>query len=277
MTARPAPHERSLVGYLGRMSDDVVLRHLDGGVLTLTLNRPDKLNAANDALLLGLTSALQEAAQDASVRVVVITGAGRGFCAGQDLGEVGARDMGFAEHLRHTYNPLIRTIRELDKPVITAVNGVAAGAGASLALAGDIRLWSTNATLIEVFSNIALVPDSGSTWTLPRLVGYHKAFELMALAERVPAREALRLGLCEHVFEEGTFAQEVAAYAAKLAARPLRTLGLTKRALNAALGSSLAEALEFEAQLQQIAGEGAEHAEGLAAFQEKRAPNFRGL
>ena len=256
------------------MSDDVVLSHLQEGVLTLTMNRPDKLNAANDPLLLELTAALRDAERNGDARVIVITGAGRGFCAGQDLGAVGARDMGFAEHLRHTYNPLISTMRSMDKPVITAVNGVAAGAGASIALAGDIRLWSSAATLIEVFSNIALVPDSGSTWMLPRLVGYNKAFELMALAERVGPEEGLRLGLCERVFPAESFVQDVQAYAQQLAQRPLRALGLTKRALNKALNSTLEEALEFEAELQQIAGEDAEHREGLAAFREKRAPRF---
>lgn len=253
---------------------DPVLRDLRGGVLTLTLNRPDKLNAANDALLVGLRGALEDAGQDANVRVVVITGAGRGFCAGQDLGDVTGREMGFAEHLRHTYNPLIAQMRSLEKPVITAVNGVAAGAGASLALAGDIRLWSGAASLIEIFSNVALVPDSGSTWFLPRSVGYHKAFELMALAERVLPEEGLRLGLCEHVFPEGTFVQEVRAYAEKLAARPPGALGLMKRALSAAMSGTLEDALELEARLQQLAGEGAEHAEGLAAFREKRPPKY---
>lgn len=254
---------------------EVVLRELQEGVLTLTMNRPDKLNAANDPLLLGLTAALKDAERDDAVRVVVLTGAGRGFCAGQDLGDVGARDMGFAEHLRHTYNPLVSKMRSLEKPVITAVNGVAAGAGASLALAGDLRLFSDAASLIEVFSNIALVPDSGSTWTLPRLVGWNRAFELMALAERVGAQDALRLGLCEHVFPAETFRADVQTYAARLAARPVRALGLTKRALNRAMTATLDETLEYEAQLQQIAGEGAEHREGIAAFLEKRTPDFR--
>lgn len=255
---------------------EVVLRHLENGVLTLTLNRPDKLNAANDALLLGLTRALTDAETDRAARVVVVTGAGRGFCAGQDLGEVGGREQGFAEHLRQTYNPLIATVRRLEKPVIMAVNGVAAGAGASLALAGDLRLWSSEASLIEVFSNIALVPDSGSTWTLPRLVGYPRAFELMAFAERVDAEAARQLGLCEQVFPAGSFREDVRAYAERLAARPMGALGLTKRALNFALSSTLEEALECEAQLQQRAGESAEHQEGLAAFREKRAPDFGG-
>ena len=252
----------------------VILVQNQGGVRTLTLNRPNKLNAANDALLLTLTAELQAAGADTGVRVVVITGAGRGFCAGQDLGDVSGRDMTFTEHLNHTYNPLIRTVRGLGKPVITAVNGVAAGAGASLALSGDIRLWAQSARLIEVFSNIALVPDSGSTWFLPRLVGYHRAFELMALAERVDAEQGLALGLCERVFADEAFREEVQAYAERLAARPAHALMLTKQALNAALTGTLDEALDREAELQQLAGDHWEHEEGVTAFKAKRAPRF---
>lgn len=244
------------------------------GVRTLTLNREHKLNAANDELLLTLTYELEQAAQEARVRVVVVTGAGRGFCAGQDLGDVSGRDMTFTEHLNHTYNPLVRTIRGLKKPVIMAVNGVAAGAGASLALCGDIRLWAQSASLIEVFSNIALIPDSGSTWTLPRLVGYHRAFEMMAFAEKIGPDDALRLGLCEHVYPDDTFRQEVQQYAERLAARPANALALTKEALNAALTSSLDEALETEARLQQQAGDHWEHTEGVTAFKEKRPADF---
>lgn len=254
---------------------EVVLTGTANGVRTLTLNRPDRLNAANDDLLYALTDALRAAGSDVSVRVVVITGSGRGFCAGQDLGGVSGRDMSFTEHLQATYNPLIRTIRTLDKPVITAVNGVAAGAGASLALSGDIRLWTQSARLIEVFSNIALVPDSGSTWFLPRLVGYHRAFELMALADTVTAADGLRLGLCEQVYPDETFMAEVQVYAERLAARPANALKLTKQALNFALTSSLDDALDQEAALQQLAGDHWEHQEGVTAFKEKRAPDFR--
>lgn len=252
----------------------VVLADTRAGVRTLTLNREGRLNAANDALLLALTQALRAADADPAVRVVVVTGAGRGFCAGQDLGDVSGRDMTFTEHLQHTYNPLIRTIRGLAKPVISAVNGVAAGAGASLALAGDLRLWARSAVLTQVFSNIALVPDSGSTWLLPRLVGYHRAFELMALAEKVGADDALRLGLCEAVYPDETFREDVQAYAERLAARPANALRLTKRALNAAMTGTLDEALDREAELQQLAGDHWEHLEGVTAFKEKRAPDF---
>ncbi|PNY80221.1 enoyl-CoA hydratase-related protein [Deinococcus koreensis] len=253
----------------------VILAATHAGVRTLTLNRPEKLNAANDDLLLTLTGELRKAESDPEVRVVVITGAGRGFCAGQDLGDVSGRGMTFTEHLNHTYNPLIRTIRGLEKPVISAVNGIAAGAGASLALSGDIRLWAQGAALTQVFSNIALIPDSGSTWFLPRAVGYQRAFELMAFAEKVTAEDALRAGLCERVFPDDSFQADVQAYAERLAARPAHALKLTKQALQAALSSTLDEALDQEAALQQLAGDSWEHAEGVTAFKEKRAPAFR--
>lgn len=256
-------------------AEGVILVSTRAGVRTLTLNRPDRLNAATDALLLGLTAELREAEADPQVRVVVITGQGRGFCAGQDLGGVAGVGTNFTEHLNRTYNPLIRTIRSLGKPVISAVNGIAAGAGASLALAGDIRLWAQSASFIEVFSNIALVPDSGSTWLLPQIVGYQRAFELMAFAEKVSAEDALKLGLCEHVYPDETFAADVQAYAERLAARPANALKLTKQALQAALSSSLNEALDQEAALQQLAGDHWEHQEGVTAFKEKRPADFR--
>ena len=254
----------------------VLLQNLHNAVLTLSLNRPERLNAANDELLLALTDALKRAESDSAVRVIVITGAGRGFCAGQDLAEVqaGGAQTNFSEHLRRTYIPLIGAIRGLLKPVITAVNGVAAGAGASLALSGDIRLWSENASLVEVFSNIALIPDAGSTWFLPRLVGAARAFELMAFAEKVNAADGLKLGLCEQVFSAETFAEDVQAYAERLASRPLNALSLTKQALNFAMSSTLDAALDFEAVLQQQAGDHPEHREGLRAFAEKRQPEF---
>lgn len=254
--------------------EPVVLRSDKNSVRTLTLNREDRLNAATDALLVGLREEVLAADADPQVRVVVITGRGRGFCVGQDLGEMGQRGVSFTEHLNATYNPLMQAVRGIGKPVISAVNGVAAGAGASLALGGDIRLWAQSATLIEVFSNIALIPDSGSTWLLPRLVGYHRAFEMMAFAERVGPEEALRLGLCEHVFPDASFHDDVQAYAERLAARPAHALKLTKQALNAGLSSDLDAALAHEAQWQQVASEHWEHREGVRAFKEKRAPNF---
>lgn len=256
------------------MNQNIILSTDQAGVRTLTLNRPDKLNAANNELLLSLTEAIHQAGKDDTVRVLVITGAGRGFCAGQDLSDSPGGQVDFATHLQKTYNPLIRSIRNAPKPVITAVNGVAAGAGASIALAGDIRLWAESALFVEVFSNIALIPDSGSTWFLPRTVGYHRAFRLMAMADKINAKEGLKLGLCEEVLSDQNFATEVQSYAEQLAARPAHALALTKEALNAALNSSLDQSLETEALLQQKAGSHWEHAEGVQAFLEKRAPDF---
>lgn len=252
-----------------------ILVNDQAGVRTLSINRADKLNAVNTATLLELTAELRRADADSLVRVVVITGEGRGFCAGQDLGDVSGQGLSFTEHLHQTFNPLIQTIRGLGKPVISAVNGVAAGAGASLALAGDLRLWAASTVLVEVFSNIALIPDSGSTWFLPRLVGFNKAFEMMALADKIRADEGLRLGLCEAVYPDETFRADVQAYAERLAARPANALKLTKEALTAAMNSTLDEALNLEAELQQRAGDHWEHLEGVTAFKEKRAPDFR--
>ncbi|HWG84907.1 MAG TPA: enoyl-CoA hydratase-related protein, partial [Deinococcales bacterium] len=163
-----------------------------------------------------------------------------------------------------------------EKPVITAVNGVAAGAGASLALAGDIRVWSDNASLVEAFSRVGLVPDSGSTWMLPRLVGWNRAFDLMVHADKVTPDEALRMGVCERVYPAAEFEEKVRALAENLAAGPTRAFGLTKRALNHAASATLAEALDYEAHLQEAAGGTADHREGVAAFAEKRRPAFRG-
>ena len=253
------------------MTETVITETTQAGVRTLTLNRPDKLNAANNDLILTLTRELQAADADDSVRVIVVTAAGRGFCAGQD---VSGDHVDFTHHLNTTYNPLIRALRNTGKPVITAVNGIAAGAGASLGLAGDIRLWAQSAAMTQVFSNIALIPDSGSTWFLPRLVGYHRAFELMAFAQKVTADDALKLGLCEHVFPDETFHADVQAYAERLAARPANALKLTKQALQASMTGTLDDALDQESVLQQKAGDSWEHKEGLSAFAEKRPANF---
>lgn len=262
---------------LSETAGDVLLQHLESGVLTLTMNRPESLNSANDALLLTLLAAVQGATDRPEVRVVVLTGAGRGFCAGADLGLMGGAEASptrFSEHLEHTFNPVVRAIRALPKPFISAVNGVAAGAGASLALVGDLRLWSSAASLVEVFSNIGLVPDAGSSWMLPRLVGAQRAFELMAFAEKVGPDEALRLGLCEQVYAAETFMDDVQTYAERLAARPATALALTKQAISSAMSSTLNEALLNEARLQDAAGASWEHREGVQAFMERRPADF---
>lgn len=257
-----------------------VVSSQQSGVLTISLNRPERLNALCAPMTSELLTALKDAAEDSSVRVVVLTGTGRGFSAGQDLTEVagpllqgGALDL--QGHLQQHYEPMIRQIRHMEKPVIAAVNGVAAGAGASLALACDLRVSSTEAQWVQIFSNIALIPDAGSTWFLPRLVGSARAFELMALAEKLNAEQALELGICQQVFAAETFAEQVQAYAETFAARPALALALTKRALNASLNATLDESLSLEAQLQQQAGESEDFREGVQAFMEKRRPQWK--
>ncbi|GHG08199.1 enoyl-CoA hydratase [Deinococcus piscis] len=257
----------------------LVLTRDQAGVRTLSLNNPDRLNALTAALAGQLLTALQDAANDPAVRAVVLTGEGRGFCAGQDLTEVAGpllqgQGLDLHGHLERHYRPVIEAIREMDKPVIAAVNGVAAGAGASLALACDLRVSSEDAQWVQIFSNIALIPDAGSTWFLPRLVGFGRAFELMSLAEKLSAQQALELGLCQQVFGADTFAQQAQAYAETFAARPALALALTKRALNAALTGTLSDSLTLEAELQQQAGESADFREGVQAFMEKRPPNW---
>lgn len=247
-----------------------------GGVLTITLNRPEVLNAVNDQMAKELHEALRQASRDAAVRCLVLTGAGRGFCSGQDLRDRAAGDVSYREHLRATYNPVILAIRTIEKPVLAAVNGVAAGAGCSLALAADIRIASDAASFIEVFARVGLVPDSGSTWFLPHLVGLGKALELAYTAEPVDAQEALRLGLVNRVVPHEELTAKTMALAQRLAAGPTRAYGLTKRAITYALGAGLDAVLEYEAHLQEIAGRTADHREGVAAFLEKRDAKYEG-
>ncbi len=254
---------------------ETILLDTQDGVRTITLNRPEVLNAFNDRMLDELRQALREAEQDEAVRCVVLTGAGRAFCSGQDL-RARTEPFSFAAHLRTHYNPLILQVRTIEKPVLAAVNGVAAGAGCSLALACDLRIASTQAQFIEVFSRVGLIPDSGSTYFLPRLVGMGKALELFLLAEPVSAEEALRLGLVNWVVPPEELMGRTMEIATRLARGPTRAYGLTKRALLHNLQADLAFALEYEAMLQEIAGRTEDHREGLAAFFEKRPPRFGG-
>lgn len=246
-------------------------------MLTLTLNRPDALNSFNVEMKEALLGALKDAARDREVRVVVLTGAGRAFSAGQDLKErqaPGAADLG--TELRSRYNPIILAMRLLEKPIIGAINGVAAGAGISVALACDIRICADNASFIEVFGRVGLVPDTGSTWFLPRLVGYARAAEMMFSTDPVDAQTAERIGLVNRAVPADSLMGEANALAAKLATSAPLAMGLAKRALNRALESDLEAALEYEAQLQSVAGRSSDHVEGVTAFVEKRPPNFAG-
>jgi 2-(1,2-epoxy-1,2-dihydrophenyl)acetyl-CoA isomerase len=245
-----------------------------GAVQTIVLNRPDKLNAFNRALHDGLREALK-AARDPEVRAVVITGAGRGFSAGQDLGEFGEMpDVGAG--LRATYHPNVLAIRALEKPVIAAVNGVCAGAGLSLACACDVRLASDAAFFVPGFVGIGLVPDSGGTYFVHRLLGAARAFEWMTSNRRLTAAEAHAWGLVSEVVEADGFADRAAEYAATVAAGPTRAIGMTKRLFDHAGTATLEEQLELEAQLQAAAAAGEDFREGVAAFAEKRPPEFRG-
>lgn len=253
-----------------------VLYHAAEGVATIALNRPDVLNALNAELLAELRAAVERAAQDDAVRALVLTGNGRGFCAGADLagrqGEM--KDSGTL--LRERYHPIILALRSMPKPVVTSVNGVAAGAGMSLALAGDVVLAGRSASFLQAFSKIGLVPDAGSTYFLPRYAGEMRARALAILAEKIDAEEAHRIGLVWKVHADDALAAETARLAAHLAQMPTFAYGLIKEALNASFGSNLPDQLEREASLQTRASGSQDFKEGVAAFLEKRKPQFKG-
>ena len=259
-------------------SYQTLLTALDAGVETITLNRPDVYNAFNEAMKKDLNDALREAGKEPAVRCVVIRGAGgKAFCSGQDLKEHAGANRSLKESLEKSYNPMVRAIRTMEKPVIAMVNGVAAGAGCSLALACDMRIMAAEAKLIEVFIRIGLVPDSGSHWFLPRLAGMARAFEYAATGRDITAEEALRVGLVNAVHPAEKLEAETAAVAKRLAGGPTRAIGLIKRTLNKALSSGLDEILDYEASIQQIASSTEDHKEGVKAFIEKRPARFTGL
>jgi len=253
----------------------------DGGVGWLTLDRPDKLNALTSVMSDELCDALEEIRGDDEVRAVVLTGAGRGFCAGQDLTEfrdayVAGDRPDIEQHLAETYHRLIPLIVETPKPVIAGVNGVAAGAGLSLALACDVRIASDEARLTQAFVKIGLIPDSGGTYLLPRVVGYAKALELSMTGEMIDAAEAHRIHLVNRVVPADSFADELRGYAERLAAMPTLAIAETKRLLRQALTLDLHDALQREAEAQARMGKTEDHTEGVMAFAEKRDPTFRG-
>lgn len=258
------------------MSDEAVLYEVQpSGVAVITLNRPQQLNALDEAMARLWREALDRCAADAAVRCVVITGAGRGFCAGQDLRALDA-SIGSGEILRRWYFPIIRRMRELPKPVIAAVNGVAVGAGLNLALCCDLRLAAEAARFGQVFVGIGVIPDAGGFLYLPRLVGHGKAMELMLSGEIIDAREAERIGLVNKVFPTDTFIADTLSYAEKLAAGPTLAYATIKRGLDMSATTPLEPMLAFEAEQQEQASQTADAKEGIAAFVEKRQPRFSG-
>jgi 2-(1,2-epoxy-1,2-dihydrophenyl)acetyl-CoA isomerase len=257
---------------------EIFLLEKGDGVATLTLNRPDKLNAFTPDLHRALQAGLDEVERDTTIRAVLLTGAGRGFCAGQDLGLRRGAAVGdaAANSLETWYNPLVRRLRRLEKPIVCAVNGVAAGAGANIALACDIVLAARSASFIQAFCKIGLIPDAGGTYVLPRLVGMARAGALMLLGDKVSAEQAAQWGLIWRVVDDAALMTEATALARHLASQPTRALGLIKQALNASFGNTLDQQLDLERDLQSIASATDDYREGVAAFLEKRPANFTG-
>jgi 2-(1,2-epoxy-1,2-dihydrophenyl)acetyl-CoA isomerase len=262
------------------MSVDSILFEPGDGVARITLNRPDVLNSFDKAMAARLIDVLARVADDGSLRSVYLTGAGRAFCAGQDLAEAVAREgrgvVDFAEHLRRTYNPIVQAIRAMPKPVVCGVNGAAAGAGANIALACDLVIASADAKFIQAFINIGLVPDSGGSWFLPRLVGTARATALMMLGQPLSATDAAEMGLIYKVVPAGTLEEGGYQVARQLAAQPTQALALIKKLLDRTGLNTLDQQLELEAESQAAAGRSADYAEGVRAFLEKRKPAFAG-
>ncbi|MFZ8844066.1 MULTISPECIES: enoyl-CoA hydratase-related protein [Thermoflexus] len=259
------------------MAYETLQYEVQEGIATITLNRPDVLNAFNEQMFRELQDVLRAVERDEAVRVVIVTGAGRGFCAGQDLAEMRARyerpeeAMSIGEHLRSRYNPLILRIRNTEKPFIAAINGVAAGAGCSLALACDLRVMAETASFVfNAFAKIALIPDSGSTWFLPHLAGYARAFEAATLIDRLDASRALAWGLVNAVVPPDQVMPTAQEWAARLRELPARAVGFLKRALNRALTFTLEQSLDYEAHLQEVAARTPEHRERVEAFLRRR-------
>ncbi len=258
------------------MEFQTLLYTLDGGALTITLNRPESYNACNEQLTTDLQGALKEAEKDPNVRAIVLTGAGKAFCSGQDLKDAPAPGTrrSLADSLQRRYNPIIRKLATIPKPVIAAVNGVAAGAGCSLALACDFKIMSENASLLQAFVNIGLVPDSGSSYFLVDAVGYTKAFEIATLGEKVSAQEALRLNLVNRVVPAENLMDEARTLAARYAEGPTKAYGYIKKMLRRAV--ALDDALQYEIFMQEAAGRTADYREGVQSFVEKRKASFTG-
>jgi 2-(1,2-epoxy-1,2-dihydrophenyl)acetyl-CoA isomerase len=263
------------------MAYSTLLYEQSNSVATITLNRPDKSNAFDDTMIAELIDALKNVERDAEVRAIVLTGAGKNFCAGQDLAPLLAAyqstaGIQFGEHVRKSYNAIVTKIRRIEKPFIAAVNGAAAGAGLGIACACDLRFASENAKFRMAFIGIALAPDSGTSFLLPRLVGWGRAIEMAFTNELVDADKAMQIGLVNRVFKTDELMLKSIEYARQLALAPTRSIGLTKRAFNHALTADFEAALEYEAMIQDIAGHSQDHLEGVKAFAEKRPPMFQG-
>ncbi|NIB40899.1 2-(1,2-epoxy-1,2-dihydrophenyl)acetyl-CoA isomerase [Pseudomaricurvus alkylphenolicus] len=262
------------------MSYNTITFEIDEGVAVLTLNRPDKFNSFNTEMHEEVRDALKVARTDDSIRCLLLTGNGRAFCAGQDLGDrsvaAGEEMPDLGESVEKNYNPLIRAINNLDMPVICAVNGIAAGAGSSVALACDIVLAARSASFLQAFCKIGVIPDSGSTWMLPRLVGMARAKGLALLGDKLPAEKAEEWGLIWQCVDDDKLQEESLAMAKHFATQPTKGLSLIKRALKASTANSLDEQLELEKEFMRIAGCTDDYREGVAAFMEKRPANFKG-
>lgn len=254
-----------------------VLLDLQGAIAVITLNRPEKFNSFNREMALLLQKILDDCAANADIRCIYLTGNGKAFCAGQDLGELaGPNPPGFDQILSEHYNPIVTRIRNIEKPVVCAINGVAAGAGANIALCADVVVATQSASFIQAFSKIGLIPDSGGTFTLPRLIGWQKASALMMLGDKVSAADAERYGMLYKVFADDVFVQESMKIAATLAQMPTRGLGYIKQALNASFHNSFEQQLQTEDKLQFAAAHTQDYSEGVQAFLEKRIPVFKG-
>ncbi len=260
------------------MSYETIQTHVENGVCTITLHRPDAMNAITQRMSAELVMALKEAAKDRSVRCLVLTGAGRAFCVGQDLKEAttGPGPLDFAARLRSGYNPVLQQLAGLKCPTLASINGAAAGAGWSLALACDLRVAASGAKFVAAFSNIGLVPDCGMSWTLPRIVGHARALEIAWQSEAISAEMALGMGLVNRVVEPEKLSEATREWAEQLAKRPTKGLMLTKQAFQQGLANDFDAQLEYEAMLQGIAGRTRDYSEGVAAFLAKRQPEFTG-
>jgi 2-(1,2-epoxy-1,2-dihydrophenyl)acetyl-CoA isomerase len=254
-----------------------IISETDGSVLKIKLNRPDKFNSFNREMALQMQDALDKAGSDKSIRAIFITGEGKAFCAGQDLGEaIDPKGPGLEKIVREHYNPIIKKIRTIEKPFVCAINGVAAGAGANIALACDIVLAGNSATFLQAFVKIGLIPDSGGTFFLPRLVGFQRASALMMLGEKISASDAFQMGMIYKVCDDDKLQNEALGIAKTLSGMPTKGIGLTKRLLNDSMFNSLEKQLDNEGKLQVEASNSFDYNEGVKAFLEKRKPVFKG-